>query len=174
MDNRAFTLRGVSADRCDECGGRTAIRSCREHFHALLALDFDRTGATGAYHTLNVACYGLQHPSEYGIGGAAAQIRFLVTFLDRGLGAVQLEASAAVARNSHRSDRAPHPTVAESPVPEPASSPFAVTIEDVAVDGSFPAVGYPDRMRRWAAATLGRPVAPEQRASGSEWEEGVR
>lgn len=152
----------MSADRCDECGGRTAIRTCQEHFHALLALDFDWTSATAAYHTLNVACFALQHPSEYAISGATAQIRFLVTFLDRGLGAVHLEAAAAVARNSHRSHRAPHPTVAESPVPEPASSPFAVTIEDVAVDGSFPADGYPDRMRRWAAATLGRPAACSQ------------
>ncbi len=31
---------------------------------------------------------------------------------------------------------------------------FAVTIRDVAVDGTFPADGYADRVRDWVAATL--------------------
>ncbi|MCK1817017.1 DUF5946 family protein [Streptomyces sp. XM4011] len=31
---------------------------------------------------------------------------------------------------------------------------FGVTIADVAVDGSFPAAGYEDRVRAWAGSTL--------------------
>ncbi|MGI8417443.1 MAG: DUF5946 family protein [Nakamurella sp.] len=42
-----------------------------------------RSPTPAAHHTLNVACYALQHPSEYDISGAPAQIRFLMTFLDR-------------------------------------------------------------------------------------------
>ncbi|MFJ8477449.1 hypothetical protein [Kitasatospora sp. NPDC094011] len=31
---------------------------------------------------------------------------------------------------------------------------FAVTIEQVALDGTFPAAGFPERVRDWATATL--------------------
>jgi hypothetical protein len=61
--------------------------------------------------------------------------------------------AAARRRNSHR---------VRSPVVRPPTGPLragpprrlATTIGDVAVDGSFPAEGHEERVRRWAVDTL--------------------
>ncbi|MFI7610912.1 DUF5946 family protein [Nonomuraea terrae] len=42
------------------------------------------------------------------------------------------------------------------PIPQTISPPtrYAVTIQDVAAEGSFPAEGHEDRVMRWADATI--------------------
>lgn len=69
-------------------------------------------------------------------------------------------------RNAHRSPRDVAPLmlrleqfVAEEQLPE---GPPTATIHDVAVDGSFPAAGYGERLRQWARSILAaRHSAPE-------------
>lgn len=38
--------------------------------------------------------------------------------------------------------------------PEADASPWPMTIHDVAVDGTFPALGYSERLRRWARSVV--------------------
>jgi hypothetical protein len=61
-------------------------------------------------------------------------------------------------RNAHRAPRDVAPLMArlEHFVAEeqPPEGPPTATIHDVAVDGSFPAVGYRQRLRQWARSIL--------------------
>ncbi|MGD9895299.1 MAG: DUF5946 family protein [Dehalococcoidia bacterium] len=52
------------SDICDECGAPVPDGgSCRDNFHALLALEFQLPGGPGTVpHFHAVAAYGLQHP----------------------------------------------------------------------------------------------------------------
>lgn len=64
--------------------------------------------------------------------------------------------------NSHRAGRgfAVAEAGGETPVLADPPARFAVTIEDVAVDGTFPADGFADRVGAWAAATLSAAAPP--------------
>lgn len=52
--------------RCPECGAvwRDGI-TCLDHFHQMLAWEFEDHGGAGAVHHLSVLCYNLQHPRVY-------------------------------------------------------------------------------------------------------------
>lgn len=52
--------------RCSECGAvwHGGI-TCLDHFHQMLAWEFESPGDAGAVHHLTVLCYNLQHPSVY-------------------------------------------------------------------------------------------------------------
>ena len=54
--------------RCGECGATVDPgRTCRDHFDALLALEWEIPGGPGEFaHFYAVASYGLQHPSSMG------------------------------------------------------------------------------------------------------------
>ncbi|MEV7595880.1 DUF5946 family protein [Kitasatospora sp. NPDC089797] len=138
----------TDAGRCPECGARR----CAELFHALLALDHSRARPWGPLHGVSVACFLLQHPGRLpGDGGAVARA-FLRAYLEGGLPAVEELVGRARRANAHRVPGGPARTV--EPAPAPPTGGFAVTVEHVAVDGTFPAAGFPERVRAWAAATL--------------------
>ena len=139
---------------CEECGATAAIKPCAEHFSELLALDLSRIQPYAGHHGLNVACYLLQHPSLCPDSALPVQWLMATTFVRDGLDATHRLQQHAVERNSHRNAQAPYADVA--PVdPGRPTAPFSVGIEDVSVDGTFPADGYDLRMRRWAEAVVG-------------------
>jgi hypothetical protein len=58
---------------CPECGAADRRGStCREQWHELLALEFSDPRA-GAVHFLTVACYELQHPTQFDLHPEARQ-----------------------------------------------------------------------------------------------------
>lgn len=135
---------------CDECGATGRGGPCSEAFMTLLALDHERRQPWGEYHALNVACYLLQHPSQTKGRSLSGHWQIVDTFLAEGLGAVHALTTRAVRRNNARAGQGP--AIGGMSVPELTSLPL-MTIEDVAVDGTFPAHGYPERMLCWAQAT---------------------
>lgn len=140
----------VGSETCDECGANGSWGPCSELFMTLLALDHERRQPWGHYHSINVACYFLQHPSQ-ARSTLSGHWQIVHTFLADGLDAVHALTTRARRRNNAKA--AHHgPGVGDMPVPAPTRSPLT-TIEDVAVDGTFPADGYPERMLRWAQAT---------------------
>lgn len=60
---------------CPECGAPLPESgTCQEHFHALLYLEAEVSGAPGGLlHFYVVACYGLQHPDSFGYNQAALE-----------------------------------------------------------------------------------------------------
>lgn len=58
-------LPGPMSESCPECGAPLpGAGGCREHFHALLALEWQIPGGPGELaHFYAVATYGLQHPA---------------------------------------------------------------------------------------------------------------
>lgn len=146
---------GAVAIRCPDCGAVTDLRSCEELFHYLLALDHQHEQPWAPFHAINVACYVLQHPSTIKSAHLAAQRKLVAAFCDDGLAGVHALTATARARNSHRAPATrgdPFGAVDEA---LPATAPprtFTSTIHEVAVDGSFPAVGYAERVAVWADA----------------------
>jgi hypothetical protein len=94
-----------------------------------------------------VACFVLQHPSLAAPRTADGQWQLLLIFLDGGLEAMQEETTARVARN-RRGNFDPH----DAPPAPPRRRHGAFTIQDLGVDGTFPAEGYAQRMTAWASA----------------------
>ncbi|UYM03554.1 DUF5946 family protein [Solicola gregarius] len=137
-------------EACGECGATGRWGTCEQLFHVLLALDHERRQPWAAYHSVNVACYLLQHPSLASREVLAGQWSIVAIFVDEGLEAVHTLTARAVRRNNCRaSGRA---EIVGRPAPQ-AVRPVGATIEDVSVDGSFPATGYEGRIRLWADAT---------------------
>ena len=144
----------MSEQTCDECGAATAIKPCAEHFSELIALDLSRIQPFAEHHGLNVACYLLQHPSRSPESALPVQWLAVTTFVHEGLDAMRRLQQRAVERNSHRKSQAPYADIAPAD-PDRPTAPFSVGIEDVSVDGTFPADGYQLRMRLWAEAVVG-------------------
>ncbi|MGW3042180.1 DUF5946 family protein [Kitasatospora sp. NPDC001159] len=141
--------RDTSPGPCGECGAR----GCEGLFHALLALDHARKEPWGPLHGVSVSCFLLQHPSRLPADNGARAREFLRAHLDGGLAEVDRLVERARGANSHRvKERAPE-VVREARVEAPRGG-YAVTIAEVAVDGTFPAEGFPERVRAWAAATV--------------------
>ena len=114
----------MARSQCDDCGASWTALNCAELFDQILALDHSRRQPWGALHGEAVACYFLQHPH------APRAPRVPAPLYDR------LERFVALSP-----DRA---SMQSNPV----------TIQDVAVDGSFPAAGYRERVDRWARSIL--------------------
>ncbi|GIF62102.1 hypothetical protein Ais01nite_01370 [Asanoa ishikariensis] len=148
---------------CAECGSRQAPLSCDELFERLLALDHSRQPPWGPLHGVVVSCFFLQHPAHRLAprGRKDAGWAFLLAYRSGGPAALEAVIHSARRRNSHRSHAGPelfHPAV---PLPErPAPTSFGTTIADVAVDGSFPADGYDQRVSAWASATYAAWTGP--------------
>jgi hypothetical protein len=141
-----MAVQGVGA--CPECRAAQQFGTCVELFHELLARDHERKLPFAAWHTLNVAGYLLQHPGTTSENVLAGQWEVARRFASHGLDGVHAIVKGAVRRNSHRAANktAAPSTALEAPV---MSHLPAVTIEDVSVDGTFPAEGYEERMTAW-------------------------
>ena len=138
-------------ETCGECGATGRYGPCSQLFGVLLALDHERRRPWAAYHSVNVACYLLQHPSRSSGEVLAGQWHIVEAFLDDGLSAVHTLTARAVRRN--RARESDPPDVIGRPIPT-AVRPVDTTIEDVSVDGTFPASGYENRMALWASTTV--------------------
>ena len=151
---------------CTECGAVAAV-PCRELFERLLALDHSRQEPWGPLHGVVVACYRLQHPAALPARDRGPALDLIHQYERGGLDALQRWAAHARRANSHRltggrdrpfGDTRPASTADGSrtrPDTDAATGDsYAVTIADVAVDGTFPAAGHRRRVRSWARATL--------------------
>jgi hypothetical protein len=115
-------------------------------FEALLALDHRRLQPWGEFHGLNVACYLLQHPAQAPHGVDGEHLELVTAFLGGGLAAAR-----RWERERVRLNRQQQLSAARRPIPT-RSHPATFTIADLSVDGTFPAEGYEERMKRWAAS----------------------
>lgn len=142
--------------QCPECGASGGAQWCAELFHRLLDLDYSRQEPWGPHHGVTTPCYLLQHPSRMR-GGAREHPWILIhAFLDGGLDQLHRFVERARAANSHRhGEDTALPRPPGTP-PMPARTPptrFGTTIAEVAADGGFPADGFTERVRDWAADT---------------------
>lgn len=137
-------------DTCAQCGA-VSDTSCEELFQRLLTLDHSRQEPWGPLHGVAVACYRLQHPVSLAEGAHEFPLELLRAHLEGGSAASRKLTERARRGNSHRVHR--ERGVRTSTTPE-APSGVGFTIAEVAVDGSFPAEGHPERVRAWARATL--------------------
>jgi hypothetical protein len=86
--------------RCPECDAEWKDgRTCQDHFHQMLAWEWEDTKTRFGIHHLMVLSYHLQHPSLYSPAGLALAKQLLADFLTAGL-------TPAEARR--RNDAAPH------------------------------------------------------------------
>lgn len=141
---------------CTECGG-TGSPGCEELFDRLLVLDHARAEPWGPLHAVAVACYRLQHPSAVPAGDERWLLHLLRTYLDGGSEALNRWVDGARRANArrHHARHAAHVAPASGSHPRGGyPTDFKTTLTDVAVNGTFPASGYPDRVRAWAHTTL--------------------
>jgi hypothetical protein len=130
--------------------------SCGDLFHTLLALDHARQAPWGPLHGVSVSCFLFQHPSRLPVDGGATAWALLHAYLEGGLDEVNRLVGRARRGNSHRVGGKPSQVAREAALPRRDAPPsrFSVTIEDVAVDGTFPAEEFEARVKAWAAATV--------------------
>lgn len=114
----------------------------------LLALDHSRQEQWGPLHGIAGACHFLQHPSSTPDSGWPLYWALVRAYLSGGVAA--LDATTSRFRVRNRGGRLPQ---AEAPSRGTRPEAFERTIADLAVDSTFPADGYADRMREWASAT---------------------
>lgn len=127
--------------------------SDEELFHRLLALDHSRQPPWGPLHGVAVACYLLQQ-ADAPVAEDDYNLETLRVFLAGGQPALTALAEQRTRRNSHRAgSNSPFPPSSGQLLRGPPPS-FATTITDVALNGTFPAPGYEQRVRQWAAHTL--------------------
>ncbi|MEU1665303.1 DUF5946 family protein [Streptomyces sparsogenes] len=143
-------------ESCAECGAPLDTRSCDELFRTLLALDHSRQAPWGPLHGVSVPCFLLQHPSRLPADGGAMAWALVHAYLEGGLDEVNRLVGRACRGNSHRAKGMPGHDVRDVAPPrlDAPRARFSVTIQDVAVDGSFPSSEFTDRVKAWAAATV--------------------
>ncbi|MCP2163928.1 DUF5946 family protein [Goodfellowiella coeruleoviolacea] len=143
--------------RCAECGAPARPHSCAELFDTVLALDHSQRPPWGPLHGVTVSCFVLQHPGRLPAPGRAQPWAVLHAYLAGGQTAVTALAGRMRRANSHHRRGVGLADVwAGVPAPPlgPVPTGFAVTITDVALDGTFPAAGFPERVSAWARATV--------------------
>jgi len=143
----------TSSRRCDECGAPLAeVAACREHFHALLALEARIPGMAGALpHFHAVASYQLQHPRGMGLT-VAAYAGLLRVVADSVSGRTTL---AEIRRRVRREADGATPVRRRDgePVPGGATTEWPVTVADVLAVEPV-ASAYAEAVGRWARSTL--------------------
>ncbi|WP_432535616.1 DUF5946 family protein [Kineococcus arenarius] len=156
---------------CEDCGAHLDTRTCVELFLDLLALDHSRQPPWGPLHGVVTSAFFLQHPSDPRATPAqqAFGLSLIHDYLRGGQAAVTAAAEGARAANNHRAtDRTrvrrtggrPTETTGAQPAAQPSEPVTTTTIHDVAVDGTFPAAGYEERVRRWARFVAFTGAAP--------------
>jgi Family of unknown function (DUF5946) len=145
--------------RCRECGAPVSPRSCDDLFQVLLALDHSRQAPWGPLHGIALASFFLQHSSRLPRAARPLYWALLHAYLRGGLATAAPMIERTRQLNSHRrGGRTPQASDYPGAPPFPDIEPprdYGTTIADVALDGSFPAAGYEERVRSWAADTTG-------------------
>lgn len=134
---------------CEDCHASGRFGSCEDLFHVLLALDHQRQPPWGPHHGVNVACYYLQHPSTAPTNSADGQWTLIEAYSRGGLKAANQIERHRVTQNR----RGFLTTDGASRAPARMRTP-RFTIEDLSVDGSFPAQGYEGRMNQWVSSVV--------------------
>ncbi|MGX1611288.1 DUF5946 family protein [Streptomyces celluloflavus] len=152
----SFDDQGDGMTPCAECGAAVGSRACGDLFHVLLVLDHERQAPWGPLHGVSVSCFLFQHPSRLPADDGAMAWALLHAYLEGGLDEVNQLVGRARRGNSHRVKGVPSRVACEAVLPRRDAPParFSVTIEDVAVDGTFPAEEFAERVRAWAGATV--------------------
>jgi hypothetical protein len=136
---------------CPECGATVSRGgSCRDNFHALLALECDVLGgAGGVAHFYAVSSYVLQHPRSMdytveSLDGLRTSVSDSLagTVNVQGLRARAGEASKAAGNVTRREG---------DPVPEWRVSEWHMTVEDVLAGGTE---RYAERIEAWARSVI--------------------
>jgi hypothetical protein len=144
--------------RCPECGAPASPRSCDDIFQQLLALDHSRQPPWGPLHGVAVACFFLQHSSRMPRAARPLYWALLHAYLRGGLGVAAAMTERTRQLNSQRGGgHAPQPGDFPGAPPFPETEhprSYAITIADIALNGSFPADGHQERVRSWAAYTI--------------------
>lgn len=140
---------------CPECGAPVpAGGSCRDNFHALLALEWEVPDGAGTLaHFFAVSSYGLQHPDSMGYTVDAIDwLRSAVTeALATGCSVELLRASARAA-SARAASAGTHVTRREGDqVPGWGVGRWSITVEDVVAGG---ADDYLSRVTEWARAIV--------------------
>ncbi len=135
---------------CPECGASTPKDgTCRDNFHALLALEWQvPDGAGTTAHFFAVSSYALQHAESmrYTVEAITWLRSAVAQVLETGCSTETLRASART------QGEGAHVTRREGePVPAWGVERWTTTVEDVLVGGTD---GYAERVRAWADATL--------------------
>ncbi|MFT3898774.1 MAG: DUF5946 family protein [Gordonia sp. (in: high G+C Gram-positive bacteria)] len=134
---------------CADCGASGRYGTCLDLFHQLMALDHEQRQPWASFHGLHVACYFLQHPSSGSARAAAGQWELARAYREGGLPAVHaLERSRVAANRRNAFDPSGAP-----PAPDRRKR-GAVTIEDLSVDGTFPAADYALRIDDWIRSVV--------------------
>jgi hypothetical protein len=141
----------VQPEHCRECGARLpAERSCRDSFHALLALEWEIPGGAGPLaHFYAVSSYILQHPDS--MSYTAESLAWLRSAVASALGGT---VSTEVLRRAAQEDGkgSGHVTRrAGDTVPRWPVTGWEMTVEDALAGG---ATGYGDRAERWARSVV--------------------
>ena len=136
--------------KCPECGAPVPDGgTCRDNFHALLALEWDVRGGAGLIaHFFAVSAYGLQHPDTMRYTVEAIEwLRSAVgEALETGCSVESLRASARVQGESA------HVTRREGdPVPSWGVECWTTNVADVLARGTE---GYAVRVRDWASSAI--------------------
>ena len=137
--------------RCPECGAPVPDGgTCRDNFHAMLALEWEVPGGAGTIaHFFAVSSYGLQHPDSmrYTVEAIAWLRSSVAKALETGCSVESLRASArAQGVSAHVIRRE------GDPVPAWGVESWTTTVTDILAGGTD---GYGERVRHWAASVIG-------------------
>lgn len=141
------------APRCDECGAPlVGGAACRDHFHALLALEAGIPGMAGALpHFHAVASYQLQHPRGMGLA-VASHAQLLRAVADSVSGRATLE---EIRRRVRRDADGPARVRRRDGEPAPGQprGEWPVTVTDVLAVEPM-ANAYAEAVARWARSIV--------------------
>ena len=135
--------------KCPDCGAawHDGI-TCLDHFHQMLAWEFEDPGGAGAVHHLTVLCYNLQHPRVYSPEGLDFGRMLLARFVVDGISPqhilAQHKQQLDAGRRSFRITGTPE---AHGEYAFPVQ--WTITIADVCAGGLD---GYCERVEAWARA----------------------
>lgn len=133
--------------QCVECGAvwHDGV-TCLDHFHQMVAWEFEDPGGAGAVHHLTVLCYNLQHPSVYSPEALINAKAILARFVVDGASPQEIRTQHKQAVDSGKRTY----TITGTPEAHGAYAHpvnWTTTVADVAVGGTQ---GYCERVEAWA------------------------
>lgn len=133
---------------CPECAAIWRDgKTCEDHFHQMLAWEFEDPGGAGALHHLTVLCYYIQHPSHYSPEALAHAEALLEDFVAHGVSSAEVrERSRDLLDSGKRNWK-----VTGEPASHGRVISWEITAGDVTVGGLD---GYTARIEAWARAVL--------------------